>query len=228
MRQDKQIIATSVLTFICVSALAGKTNNAPVLAFTNAAEIARSMIDAEKLWEEKPDAYFREIRKNAKFLGDVGIDSDKEYQALFSSLTNLLNRPIPVNNKWSSEMLSSQSNALKNYMRNGRIRNDKDAWMVFAEYLGEIRSQIPPPPPHPVSNSSTNIVMPPSIEEWSQGRAKANYNLRLKKENRSLTSSLLIYMKNTSNRGMENEEYFQQLSDLASLTEEDRKKLGKR
>ncbi len=232
MKQGNKIIVATALVFFFVQgsvfAKPGKTNNIPRVetVSTNVVVIARGMADAEKLWKEKPEAYFRAMRKNAKHLWQVEITSDEEYQVLFSSFTNMIRKPISADEKRSSEMLSLQSNSVKDYMRNDRVRNDRDAWIATAKYIGAIRSRIPS---HISSScSSTNIVMPPSMEEWRRGRAKASYNLTLKHENKSLTSSLLIYMENLSNRGLRDEEYFQQLADLANLTEEERKKLGKR
>jgi len=219
-------ITTSASAFLFIlflnsKAFAVQTTNITEKTSTSIRPVIQNMYEVEQV--KDAEAYFRTMRKNAKQLKQVEVISDEEYRIVFRSFTNLVNQPISLDDKNSPELLDLRSLAVEDFIRQKQVRRDDRVWMALAQYIGNIRSQLPPP--RPSASSSKEFVMPSSTEEWEQGRKIGNYQLALKHENMSLTSSLSIYLKNLKHEKSFDMNFVDELMELAKFTKEEKKEI---
>jgi hypothetical protein len=108
---------------------------------------AKQITDAlpllEKLWPQKPEAYFASVSDAAGALDAATANADAR-TAISNLFAGMIEKPLPSTPEAAVPYLEQKKNAILYFLNFREVREDKTNLLALARYVGTIRSQIIP------------------------------------------------------------------------------------
>ena len=219
------------------SALAGGDVDTAYQEVTQAIQSkdAKRVIEAqpviEKLWPQKPDAYFASVKDAAGTL-DAAAANPAARSAISNLFSSMIEKTIPSAPDAAVSCLEAKQDAILYFLNFREVREDKTNLLALARHVGTIRSQI-----IPNFVPKTVYVNPPGlmdatpaqaqqiIQENEQNKAYNQWQQSLADANTILTFHLLHDAARVAGKQPENAGFVKDLSVAARLTEDQQRQL---
>jgi hypothetical protein len=195
---------------------------------------AKRVIEAqpviEKLWPQKPDAYFASVKDAAAALDAAATPSTRG--AISNLFSSMIEKTIPSAPESAIPCLEAKDDAILYFLNFREVREDQTNLLALARYVGTIRGQI-----IPNFVPRTVYVNPPGlmdatpaqaqqiIQENQQNIAYNNWQQSLAEANTILTFHLLHNVARVADKRPENVGFVKDLSTVARLSQDEQSQL---
>lgn len=219
------------------SALAGGDVDTAYQEVTQAIQSkdAQRVIEAqpaiEKLWPQKPDAYFASVKDAAGTL-DAAAAEPAARSAISNLFSSMIEKTIPSAPAAAAGFLEAKQDAILYFLNFREVREDQTNLLALARYVGTIRSQIIPNfvPKTVYANPPGLMDATPAqaqqiIQENEQNKAYNQWQQSLAIANTLLTFQLLHNAAHLSARHLVNAGFVKDLSTAAHLAQDEQSQL---
>lgn len=197
----------------------------------DAEQIIKAQPAIEKLWPQKPDAYFASVKDAAGTL-DAAAANPAARSAISNLFSSMIEKNIPTAPESATPCLEAKQDAILYFLNFREVREDQTNLLALARYVGTIRGQIIPNfvPRTVYVNPPGLIEATPAqaqqiIQENQQNIAYNNWQQSLATANTILTFHLLHNAAHLSAKKPENAALVKDLSAAARLTQDEQSQL---
>ena len=194
-------------------------------------QVIAAMPMIEKLWPQKPDAYFASM-KNAAGALDAAKASPESKGAISNLFSSVIKKTIPSAPESATPCLEAKDDAILYFLNFREVREDKTNLLAVARHVGTIRTLI-------VSNfvPKTVALNPPGlmdaspaeaqqiVQENQRNQAYNDWQQSLATANTILTFHLLHDAARVAGKQPENAGFVKDLSTAARLTRDEQSQL---
>jgi hypothetical protein len=194
---------------------------------------AKQVMDAlpliEKLWPQKPDAYFASVNDAAGAL-DAATATAGARTAISNLYAGMIEKPLPNTPEAAVPYLEQKKNSILYFLNFREVREDKTNLLALARYVGTIRSQIITNyVPKQVGRNSDLDASPAQAQALSQ-QNEQNMAYNQWQESLALADSLLTFQllhdaSSLSAGRPENNGFARDVAAAAHLTADEAKQL---
>ena len=197
----------------------------------DAKQVIAAQVAIEKLWPQKPDAYFASVKDAAGTL-DAAKASPETRGAISNLFSSMIEKPVPTAPESAAASLEAKDDAILYFLNFREVREDKTNLLALARHVGTIRSQI-----IPNFIPKTIYVNPPGlmdatpaeaekiIQENEQNKAYNQRQQSLADANTILTFQLLHDAARVAGQQPENAGFVKDVSTAARLVPEEQSQL---
>jgi len=107
----------------------------------DAKQVMEALPLIEKLWPQKPDAYFASVNDAAGALDAATANADAR-TAISNLYAGMIEKPLPNTPEAAVPYLEQKKNSILYFLNFREVREDKTNLLALARYIGTIRSQI--------------------------------------------------------------------------------------